>query len=208
MGTLCQLSPSPPWLPLLLASRTSTGEKASCEGEHQVYPWKGAKDGACHQAGSPPPCSTMRAAVCHAGVQGTSRQGKEAGTSLDQVGTTSTSDQKDFPHPSVGCLSSSGFALYFEFCVFSLCIVESLQITGAAVNGHRLHQLLLFKTNYPSGPTCSPWSACIPCEHVRRSRHAQAAQLSPPSRPRPMPEALSSGALGPAQASLQPMLKL
>lgn len=80
------------------------------------------------QAGSPPPCSTMRGALCCTGVPGTSRQGKEAGTSLDQVGTLSTSDQKGFPHLSVRCLSSSGFALYFEFCVFSLCIVEPLQI--------------------------------------------------------------------------------
>lgn len=94
------------------------------------------------QAGSPPPCSTMRGALSRAGVQGTSRQGREAGTSLDQVGTLSTSDQKD-PHLSVDCLSSSEFALYFEFCIFSLRIVETTSDTGAVVNGHRLHQLLL-----------------------------------------------------------------
>ena len=77
---------------------------------------------------APLPCSTMRGVVCHAGVQGTSRPGKEAGTSLDQVSTLSTSDQKDFPRLPVGCLSSSGFALYFEFYAFSLHIVEQFQI--------------------------------------------------------------------------------
>lgn len=58
---------------------------------------EGAKDG---PASGPQP-STMQhhagSSVCHTGVRGTSRQGKEAGASLVQVGTLSTSDQKDFP---------------------------------------------------------------------------------------------------------------
>lgn len=115
------------------------GRQASC-----IRPIHGRCQGwACPppQTSSPPPCSTMRGALRRAGVQGTSRQGQEAGTSLDQVGTLSTSDQKD-PHLSVDCLSSSEFALYFEFCIFSLCI-ETTSDTGAVVNGHRLHQLLL-----------------------------------------------------------------
>lgn len=58
---------------------------------------EGTKDGASPQAGSPPPCSTMQGAVCRTGVPGTSRQGKEAGASLDQVGTLSTSDQRTVP---------------------------------------------------------------------------------------------------------------
>lgn len=59
---------------------------------------EGAKDGACpHQVGSPPPCSTMRKALCCPGVQGTSKQGKEAGTSLDQVGTRAPVTERTSP---------------------------------------------------------------------------------------------------------------
>lgn len=94
--------------------------RASTQGKSQLR--RGALDLCLDgvKAGSPLPCSTMRAALCHTEVQGTSRQGKEAETSLDQVGTLSTSDQKDCPHLSISCLSSSVFALYFEFCIFSL----------------------------------------------------------------------------------------
>lgn len=48
----------------------------------------GAKDGTLLKAGSPPPCSTMQGVAYRARAQRTAGQGREAETSLDQVGTT------------------------------------------------------------------------------------------------------------------------
>lgn len=116
---------SPACLPMLLLSRASPGGKSQL---HWAYPWEVPRMGPPpSQAGSPPPCSTMRGALCRAGVQGTSRQGTEAGNSLDQVGTLSTSDQEDLPSPH-GLPPLLWAALYFASCFFSLGVVEPLRV--------------------------------------------------------------------------------
>lgn len=69
-------------------SRVSTWEKATCKVEQQAHPWMAPRMAALPKAGSPLPCSTMRGMVHRAEIPGSSRQSKEAGASLDQVGTT------------------------------------------------------------------------------------------------------------------------
>lgn len=134
---------------------------------------EGAKDGACpHQIGSPPPCSTMREALCCSGVQGTSKQGKEAATSLDQVGTRAPVTEKTSPS-QLGCLSSPRLALYFAFCIFS-CVLLNYFKCWSSCERPQATPTAAPKADYRCVPSCSP-SACIPGEHVRRSQACTAA---------------------------------
>lgn len=120
------------------------GGKASCIGpiHGRCQGWAAPPPPRHSQSVSPPPCSTMRGALCRAGVQGTSRQGKEAGTSLDQVGTLSTSDQEHFPPPR-GLPPLVWGRPLFRFLPFLPVYCGTTSNTGALANGHRLQQLLL-----------------------------------------------------------------
>lgn len=128
------LPPHSPACPSSCILEPPPGGKASCIG-----PIHGRCQGwAC----PPPPCSTMRGALCRAGVPGTSRQGKEAGASLDQVGTLSTSDQEHFPSPRGLPPLVWGCPLLGFLPFLPVCYGTTLN-AGALANGHRLQQLWL-----------------------------------------------------------------
>lgn len=116
------LPPHSPACPCSCILEPPQGGKARCIGPIH---------GRCQGWAFPAPSWQPSAMQHHAGstvprwVQGTSRQGKEAGASLDQVGTLSTSDQET-SHLHMSCLPLSGVALYFDFCLFSLCAMEPL----------------------------------------------------------------------------------